>query len=375
MPMEPPLLRHIKSEPGRVHFNNAGLSPMLPAAASAISSYLQYHSANGSFAWPELLGRFKEARELHAKLLDCEPECVAFFQTCASAISQVALGLDWKPDDEIIIWDQEYPSNAFPWFEASRRFGCSVTVLDSEPDFSVPTEKLIGAISSKTRMVAVSWVQYQTGAMTDIQLLSQVCKKNNCWLVVDAIQGLGAIPFSLRESGADAVCGGGHKWFLGPVGHGFLALTRERFDQLNPILHGAMTYGTSEDRPDRDKLPKKIGGRYEPGVPHLHGSIGSAASLRVLLSEGIENINQHALRMASLLREELPKIGAKVYPGGRESPIVTFVPEGSLDRASKVLLENQISHASGRAGGIRVSPHGFTTEEDCERLLGALRRS
>lgn len=370
--MAPPLLKHLEISSEQVHFNNAGLSPMLPAAVEAVHSYMRYHSANGSFAWPEILQRAKHARQVHAQLLSCGEEQVAFFQTCAAAISQVALGIEWDSGDEIIIWDQEYPSNAFPWFEAARRSGCRVSVLESEPDFSTPTEKLIDAISERTKVVAVSWVQYQTGAMSDLKALSEACRQHDCWLVVDAIQGIGVIPFSMVEFGVDAVCGGSHKWLMGPIGHGFLALRKERLEELNPLLHGAMTYGSSEDRPERDKLPKSEIGRFEPGVPHIYGAAGAAASIEVLLSEGINNINSHAVGVSSLIRDKLERLGARVFPGSPASPITTFVPNLSLELASKKLIEHGVSHASGRAGGIRLSPHGFTSEQDCERLFKAL---
>lgn len=334
---------------------------------------MQNRRAHGTFAIPELLDQFKQARETHASLLDCEPENVAFFQTCASAISQVALGIKWEVGDEVILWDQEYPSNAYPWFEASRRHGCEVKVLQSESDFSVPTEKLVEQISDKTRVVTISWVQYQTGAMSDLKALSEACKMHDAWLVVDAIQGLGVIPFSMRDIEIDAVCGGGHKWLLGVIGHGFLALKSERHDELEPLLHGAVTYGTPEDRPEIDLLPKEGVGRYEPGIMHLQGAIGTAASIQVLQSTGIDAVNKHACNIANILRSELPKIGANVFPGGKMCPIVTFVPDEEVTTVSQRLLSHSVSHAAGRAGGIRLAPHGFSTEQDCERVFEAVR--
>jgi selenocysteine lyase/cysteine desulfurase len=299
------------------------------------------------------------------------------FHTCAAALSQVALGLTLQPGDELVLWDQEYPSNAYPWHEAARRSGAVVRLVPSEPDLSLRQERLHAAITPRTRVVAVSWVQYQTGAITDLQPLAQLCRAVGAWLVVDAIQGLGVLPLDMTALGIDAVAGGTHKWLCGPLGHGFLALAPGRAAELRPLLHGAMTYGGPDDKvdPARQALPDAR--RFEPGSPLLLGAIGGAAAITEILTLGIPRVHAAALQLSDLLLEGLQARGARLLLPNREgprSPIVTFVPRGESSQVDKIAngLRDRRVACARRAGGIRLAPHAFNTDEEIARFFAAL---
>jgi cysteine desulfurase/selenocysteine lyase len=223
-------------------------------------------------------------------------------------------------------------------------------------------------------VVAVSWVQFQTGTVLDLRAISHACRRHGAWLVVDAIQGLGVMPFDLLQLGVDAVCGGTHKWLCGPLGQGFLALAPGRAAELAPLLHGAMTYGTPEDAVDPSRPPRPDARRFEPGSPPLLSAAGAAAAIERLLSLGIENIHRAALANSDRLITGLLTRGARLLvPVGNtlRSPIVTCIPRGNLDAIAAKLTARHVAFAR-RGGGIRLSPHAFHHAGDVERFFAIL---
>lgn len=354
-------------------FNNAGVAPMCLSAEAAIQRMSQ-HLRHGWFDLDNAFRQYEQARVSFARLTGARTEDVSLMQTCAAAISQVALGLHLRPGDEIVTTDQEYPSNAYPWYVAAQRSNALLRVVQSQPDLSLPTESVLAAIGPQTRVVAVSWVQFQTGAVLDLAALSQACRRYGAWLVVDAIQGLGVLPFDLLTMGVDAVCGGAHKWLCGPLGQGVLALAPGRAAELQPLLHGAMTYGTPEEAVDPRKTPRPDAKRFEPGSPPLLSAVATGAAIDRLLSFGIDQLHQAALAISDRLITGLATRGAKLLlPVGSalRSPIVTFVPRQDLASVAARLSAHKVAFAR-RAGGIRLAPHAFNLPIEVERFFAIL---
>ncbi len=360
-------------DPDAVLLNNAGVAPMSRIAEAGIARVVR-HMLRGWFDLGEALRLYEQARVALARLVGARPEDVALLQTCAAAISQVALGLRLRPGDEIVTVDQEYPSNAYAWHVAAQRASALIRTVRSQPDYSLPTESVVAAIGPLTRVVAVSWVQFQTGAVLDLAAISAACRRYGAWLVVDAIQGLGVLPFDLHRMGVDAVCGGTHKWLCGPLGQGFLALAPGRAAELLPLLHGAMTYGTPDDPVDPGRSPRPDARRFEPGAPMLIPGAATAATVERLLSFGIENLHQAALSISDRLITGLATRGAQLLlPVGSalRSPIVTFIPRGPIDSTAARLTAKKIAFAR-RAGGIRLAPHAFNNTADVDRFFASL---
>lgn len=353
----------------KLHLNNAGVSPMTRRARDAGARLLDV-MLEGSLGIPALLAEVEGARATFARLVGCARDDLAFFQTCASAISQAALGFPFRAGDEIVLVDQEYPSNAYPWYRAAERAGARVVVVPSETDFRVDLGRVLAAIGPRTRVVAVSWVQFSTGAVLDLRALADAAHAQGAWLVVDAIQGLGVIPFDMAATGADAVCGGTQKWLLGPVGHGFLALAPGRARELTPLMHGAMTYGTPDDPVDPARPPRTDPRRFEPGTPLALGAVAAGASVELLLQIGLERVHREALAIADLVAEGAEGRGLEVrrHEGPGRGPIVTVVPKNAAAKAICDALRAAGCSVAPRGGGVRVSPHCHNGPQHVERF-------
>lgn len=359
----------------QLHFNNAGVAPMTQRAHDAGARVLE-RMREGSLAVPGHLRDYEDARGVFAKLVGAAHVDVAFFQTCASAISQVALGISFQSDEEIVLVDQEYPSNAYPWHRAAERADARVVTVSSEPGLGIDVDRVLGAITPRTRVVTVSWVQYSTGTTVPLRALADAVHQKgaaDAWLVVDAIQGLGVLPFDLASSGADAVCGGTHKWLLGPLGHGFFALAPGRGASLAPVMHGAMTYGTPDDTVDA-KRPARVDDprRFEPGAPLLLGAIPGAASIELLLAIGIDRVRDEALAVADLIAERARERGLRVIAGTGpvRSPITTVVPARIDAKGMVDGLRARGCSTAPRGGGVRMAPHAHNGPHHVDALFG-----
>lgn len=352
-----------------VHLNNAGVAPMTSRAERAIGD-VAMSLREGSLAMTKLLRRYEQARGSFARLVGCSPEHLAFFQTCAAAISQVAFGLPLAPGDRIVRLDQEYPSNAYPWHRAAERAGAVVDVVASGPDYAIDHDALVAAIGPQTKVVALSFVQFQSGATVDVARVVEAAHRHGAIVVVDAIQGLGMLPFDMAAMGVDAVCGGTHKWLLGPVGHGFLAVSSTLRERLVPILQGAITYGTPDDPVDPLRPMRTDIRRFEPGTPLLLGAIGGAASVELLLEVGQSRLWREASAVADHAVELARQRGWPMRARGA-APIVTVVPPGDPKGLGEMLRDADIS-VGVRGGGLRLAPHAFNTTDELDRVFDVL---
>lgn len=354
----------------KLHFNNAGVSPMTRRARDAGVRALE-RMLDGSLGVGPLLREYEDARATFARLVGAARDDVSFFQTCAAAISQVALGMKLNAGDEIVLLDQEYPSNAYPWHRAAERAAARVVIVASAGNFRIDVDAVLRAVTPKTRAIAVSSVQFSTGSTVPLRPLADAVHAHGGWLVVDAIQGLGVLPFDLAASGADAVCGGTQKWLLGPVGHGFLALAPGRALELLPLMHGAMTYGTTDDVVDPAKAARTDPRRFEPGTPLVLGALSAAASVELLLEIGIERVHAQALTITDLVVARARERGLVVIEGSGpvRSPITAVVPRKRDPKDMVDALRARSCSTAPRGGGVRISPHAHNGPQHVDALF------
>jgi selenocysteine lyase/cysteine desulfurase len=362
-----------------IHLNNAGQAPTTLVARDALIYWAHRMHEEGSHSFLPMLTAAELARTHLAQFLGAQTEGLAFFSSAASAISQVALGFPLKSKDEILIWDQEYPSNFYPWLIAAQRAKAKLKIVSSPRVGETPVEALASAITPATRVIATSWVQYKAGASMDLQALSALASARGIFTCADIIQGAGVMPFHFQESGLDAACGGSHKWLAAGHGVGYLLLRSQHAELLAPISVGAMTFGMPETPLSASPNLPVGPSRFEPGGKAFQSIIALGESARVFKEVGIESIHAEAMTQSRTLAEGLLEIGMNVVSsqqGPRASPIVNFHPKKqsaeAIQKISFALSGRKISHAV-REPGIRLSPHGFNSLEEVDAALTLIR--
>jgi selenocysteine lyase/cysteine desulfurase len=363
----------------RIQLNNAGKSPLPLVTLQTLNACNEIFYREGAAGYFDILSRVEKTREALAKFTGASVEQTAFFPSTAAAISQVALGFRFQPGDEILTWDQEYPSSFYPWKVAAERSGAKLVIAKSKSNLQLSTDEFLLHVTPKTKMIAFSWVQYRSGSVTDIQKVTSFASSRGIFTCADIIQGVGAVPFDFQKSGLDAACGGSHKFMLSPLGIGFLLLKEKHIAELEPTTVGAFTFGTSEDLVSVDRPMRTDIMRFEPGAKNMVDIAGFGSSIHLLQETGIETVHQEIVRLVKKLSDGLEQKDYQINTNRTQQPqtaIINFQPTSksrlkTLEEVSAKLAEGGVLFAV-RPPGLRLSPHAFTHDEDIDRVLNLL---
>lgn len=357
----------------KLHLNNAGLSPIMKPAQEEINFWAKRFFEEGYYSDHDYMARVDWTRQQISKLVDCGKDEIAFFQSCAGGISQFAFGIDLKKDDEIILFDQEYSSNLYPWQQACKRAEAQLVVVDLDVVKLVTAEMLIAKITKKTKVIAVSAVQYQMGAMIDLEKVSAACQQNGVLLFVDAMQSLGMHTLSFKKLKIDGLVCGSHKWLNGPVGVAFLVLKKELIQKIQPLSIGSGTYGTCDDPSDFACEPKVDASKFEAGSKQVLEICALGRSIEVTMQIGVDSLRAEAFSLAEHLRYEIKRLNFKVFAYAEQpNQFVNFSTEKGNKELQKFLFNHGV-HVPLRGPGVRVTPHAFNTAEDIDKFITILR--
>lgn len=372
--------REFPLDPDLAYLNHAGVGPWPRRAQEAVARFALENIRQGSERYPEWLATEQRLRERLARLIGAAaPEDIALAKNTSEALSVIGYGLDWQAGDTIVGIAQEFPSNRMVWESlAERGVGYRTLDLDAARD---PEADLLALCDRHTRLLAVSWIQYARGRRLDLARLGAACRARGILLCVDAIQGLGALPFSLADSQADFVVADGHKWMLGPEGLALLYVRPELRERIRLHQFG---WHMTEHRGDFERTdwsPARDARRFECGSPNLLGTYALEASLSLLEEVGAAGVQRALEARVEYLIERLDRAGLELLsprdPALRAG-IVTFRAPGADHAALYRELAARRVVCIPRGGGIRFSPHFYTpfaaldraVETVVERLAG-----
>lgn len=358
-----------------IYLNHAAVSPPPRPTIEAINAYLADVSQNGSVNFRDWLAVKERTRQLLAGMLGARPEQVAFVRNTSDALSTVANGLDWKPGDNLVTFRNEFPSNIYPWLRARVAFGVEVRMCE-ERDGRIDLDELIGLIDGRTRLVAISQVQYASGFRADLERIGRAAQSHDALLVVDVIQALGAVPINVETDLIDVAAGACHKWLLTPEGVGFLYLSDRARERIQPTLVGWISVTNPEDfnNFEQDWAPGTLA--WETGTGPAALIHGLEESLKLLTQTGISNIQNHLEILTDHLCERLKDPAYDVVSSrrpGEKSQIVCIRHRGgptSLDLFHHLMDRNIVT--APRGDRLRISPHLYNTLEEIDGLVAAL---
>jgi len=356
----------------RVHLNHAGVSPISRRVAAAIAQFTDeaLHLSPAFYRGWE--ARAEVVRGQFAKLIGARADEIAFVKNTSEAISLVAAGLDWHSGDNVIALDGEYPSNVYPWWSLRRR-GVETRMLARERG-RIDIDALIALIDARTRVLAVSFVDWSYGTRADLRKLSALCHERGILCCVDAIQGIGALQLDVEAMGIDCLAVGSHKWLLAPEGCGVLFVSHRVQPRIESVLHGWKSVSDAETYLPYHFQPRTDAGKFEPGTPAQLAIHALGAAVDLLLEIGVANIERRLLQLTDDLATRLHARGAEIMSpreAGESSGILVF-RWGEDPRALADHLNSQGFIVRCRGGGVRVAPHFYNNEEDMSRLVSAL---
>jgi len=356
------------------YFDHAAVAPISGPAAEVLRNWLAEASEQGDTQWLDWSRQLSETRSAAAELVGAEADEIALVPNTTAGINLVAEGLDWQSGDNVVTLDDEFPANIYPWLHLESRGVETRRVPTTEG--RVDLDQLAKHCDARTRVVSVSWVGYGTGCRRDLAKIAEIAHRQSALFLVDAIQGLGVFPLNVERLGIDCLAADGHKWLLGPEGAGIAYLSRDWLAKLKPIGVGWQSVVHAQDFSRIELDLKTTAARYEGGSHNMAGFLALGASLRLLLSLGIENVAAAILDTTDRACDRLQELGAVICSprtGAERSGIVSFeLPGHEPTQVRRHCLEQGVA-LNCRAGRLRISAHAYNNEQDLMKLEEALK--
>lgn len=358
-----------------IYLNHAAVSPPPLPTIKAVQMQLADVSENGSVNFRNWIAVKENTRRLVAGLLGARPEQVAFVRNTSDGLSTVANGLDWRPGDNLVTFRNEFPSNIYPWLRVGDAFGVEVRMCE-ERDGRIDLDELISLIDHKTRIVAVSQIQYASGFRADLERIGRAARLHDALLVVDVIQALGVVPIDVESELVDVAAAACHKWLLTPEGVGLLYLSARARERIQPTLVGWTSVPNPEDYGNFEQGWNQGTLAWETGTGPVALIHGLGASLKLLSEVGIPRIQAYLETLTDHLRERLRNTQYEVVSSRRareKSQIVCIrhlAGLSSMDLYAHLRKRNIIT--APRSDRLRISPHLYNTLDEIDELVTAL---
>jgi len=350
-----------------VFLDIANHSPPSVSVKEAIRSYLD--------DWDRLQRRgderVDEAIGSFSRLIGATPDEVAFQPNTSTGLTAVAEALQLHEGTNVVVNDLENPANLYPWL-SQRRKGADVRIVRGI-DGAVPLGDIEAAVDDGTKALAISHVEWLTGARNDLRRLAEIAHEHGAYLVVDGIQAAGALDVDVKRDEVDFYACGSYKWLLGPSGAGFLYVKNELIDSVQLPFYGYR--GVERHSFDEPKL-KGSAKKFELGEPSYLSFVGTKTGIDLILRIGPKDIEGRVLALSRLLYDRLFDVGTEVVsPGANElrSGIVSFKTR-DVEKLFRELISARFI-VSLRSAGIRVSSGFYNTEDEIERFAEHVKRA
>lgn len=358
-----------------LYFNHAAISPWPKCTVEAIEDFSLQNLHTGSSNYMKWLDTEASLRESLRALINAgSVDDIALLKNTSEGLSVIAYGLDWFSGDNIVIPIGEFPSNRIVW-QSLQQFGVETREIDIRATDD-PEQAIIDATDEKTRLVAVSSVQYTDGFRLDLVKLGAFLSDKPIFFVVDAIQQLGALPFDLSQIQADFVVADGHKWMLGPEGLALFYSSPDARSQLKLNQYGWRMIENPDDFSQQIWQISENSKRFECGSPNMLAIFALDASLKLIAREGIGNIAESILSNTHKILEYINNNNSYTLLSptteSRRAGIVLFKHK-QID--NKLVFEKLTAagvQCAARGDGVRLSPHFYHKNWEFDALFKQL---
>jgi len=351
--------------------NHAGVSPMSERARAAIEHVVEA-SMNLPYRDHWAQDEADRVRGLVARLINASADSIALTRSTAHGVSLLAQGLDWKAGDNVVGALGEYPANVYPWKALETR---GVHFRQAKPiDGRLSPDSVFAMVDARTRVVALSHVEFWNGFRLDIQAIGDECRRRGIVFAVDVMQSAGALRVDVARMPIDFCAAGAGKWLMGPPGIGFCFFAPELLERTRPVIVGVGSVAGYDRYFEYDLTFRPSARRFEESVVSLLDTAAFGAALELLLEVGVETIEARVLGLAARLAEGLARNGCEIvepWPRAQNesSGIVSFRKPGISAAAALRDLSAARVIARTHQDFVRLSPHFYNTDEEVDRVL------
>lgn len=367
----------------KIYLNNASVSLMPNQSIDAMNEFLLSYNFMGPDSKDSELfvtEKLQSVRKIISNLIKCQPDEIVLTQSTTDGINIVANGLPFDSNSNIIIrgMTHEHHSNFYPWLRLKEK-KVSIRNIPIDKNGFFKIENFESSIDDNTKLVALSHVLYNTGAILPIEEIGKIIDMKIPFFV-DSAQSVGCLDnIEVKKINCDFMSFNGSKWLCGPMGTGLFYCDRDSSKSLEPTTIGgesALIYD------DTNLAFKDLPDKFQTGFRNYVGIVGLESSVRYLSEFGIKNIQEKNKRLSDILRDELSKIN-NIFLYGPEDPkkrtsIVSFNIDGfdsqqvvdKLEKQNIILAVREIMDQKI----VRASPHFFNTESEIHRVIDAIKK-
>ncbi len=358
--------KHFPVTEHSTYLNTAAAGPLSRATSAAALAYYEQMMNDGDIHWDEWLEKREAVRRQVAAFINAEPDEVGLTTNTSSGMNIIIDALE--NHGEVISCDLEFPVSTLPWM--NRRIPIHlVTSIEGQ----VNTERIRDAMNVRTGVICLSHVQFSNGFRSDLAELGEA--KGGHALVINAAQSAGAFAIDVKRMKIDALCATGHKWMLSGYGSGFVYLSRELMANSKPRAIGWLSLQHPfAMRNDEAHLRHDAAARAELGCPHYAGIFALGASVELLRTLGVENVEARVLDLNHYLTKQLNASGWQVLSpiaDERTRSAETLVFAENPAQLTAKLAQQKII-VTEKPNGIRVATDFFNNEDDIDQLIAAL---
>jgi cysteine desulfurase/selenocysteine lyase len=356
------------------YLNHSAVSPLSVPVRESMVGLIDDVAHNGAANYEQWLQTYESVRDSAAGLVGARPDQIAFMRNTSDALSAIANGIDWSEGDTVVTCNVEFPANIYPWMKFCQTRGIKLKMAE-ERDGRIDLDELLSLVDGRTRVLALSWVQFGSGFRSNLAEIGKFCRARDVIFVVDAIQGLGGLKLDVESDYVDAFAADAHKYLLGPEGIALLYVSDRIIGRIQPSVVGWMSVEDPENYLDY-KLDYRPGAlRFECGTLNTAGVYGLGAAISLFLEVGPDNIERHLLQLGDRLAAGLLEKGYTVVGSrrpGETSAIVTCRHANYSPHSLYNLLREKNIITAPRIGRLRISPHFYNTADEIDHLLDEL---
>jgi selenocysteine lyase/cysteine desulfurase len=358
----------------RIFFDHAKVAPLPMRVREAVNAFVNDVSSYGTVNYGGWMDKVEAVRANFARLINADAGEVAFVKNTSEGISIVANGLDWKPGDNVVVPDIEFPANVYPWWNL-KRLGVETRFVPAV-EGRVLFDDLVAKVDARTRIVSVSSVECNSGFRNDLNRIGTFCREQGILFFVDAIQSLGVLPMDVKRDHIDFLAADGHKWLLSVEGLGGFYISSRVMEKIHPAVVGWNSVIDAFDFMNYDFTLRPDAARFEEGSFNTMSIVALGAALSLFHEIGVENIERRVMSLGDRMIEGLGrrdlKILNSVIPEER-SGIIAFNGEMDLEKFSDYATDNKVS-LTMRNGLVRLSPHFYNCESEVDLFFDLLDR-
>jgi len=359
-----------------IWLNNCGVVPAGNHIIKTLSIFMEGYARKGILTEVATYPEVKEnIKKILGELLNCSRDELCIIHNTAEGMNFISHGLNFSSGDEVILLENEYPSNVYPWRHLEKK-GVKFMATPMENSPKAFLESLKKLITVKTRVISLSAVHWCTGMPIPLDQVGKLCMEKNIDLVVDGAQGVGMQPMDVKKANISYMAFSAWKWLMGPVGLGVLYVSKDKLNVLEPIFIGTESVvQAGEYLPYKSEL-NPTADRFTFSTANFNDWVYLEAALEFLRDIGFFAVRERIFELSAHLSKELSKIGFKVYSDQfPDYPTGIVVCEKQGVRSDKIiehLNKNRIA-AAERLGRVLFSPHVYISPEQLDDVVQILK--